>query len=317
MRKSLRVLVTGATGSAGSHLCELALAGGAEVCGLARDQDFPKGITGITGDLTIPGVAAACVERSRPHRIFHLAAAVHGSSPASPDEMFRTNVGGTFQLLDAARRLVPDARILVAGSSGIYASPDDPEKPVKESDPMGPRSAYASSKAAQDLVAAQFSLGGLHVVRTRTFNQTGPREPKGLVCATLARRIAALEQSRGPQILEVRDLDAARDFCDVRDVVRAYWALLESGRPGLAYNVCSGRATSIREIARVILAASECAGAMVCGIPAESGSPSLRKQLGDCSLLCRDTGWSPQIPLAASLADLLTEWRGRLAGAYE
>ncbi len=316
MKERLRVLITGATGSAGRHLCELAIGNGAEVWGLARGRHFPAGVAAFSGDVASPGVAAECLEKCRPHRIFHLAAAVHGSAPASPEEMFRTNVGGTFHLLEAARRLAPEAWILVTGSSGIYAAPDDPAAPVNESAPWAPRSPYAASKAAQDVLAAEFgAAAGLKIVRTRTFNQTGPHEPKNLVCATLARRIAMLEPSDRPRLLDVRDLEAARDFCDVRDIVKAYWLLLEHGRPGVAYNVCSGHATTIREIVSLLASQAEAGGIVINALPSDASS--LRRQVGDYSLLHKHTGWTPQIPLAQSMADLLAEWRGRLAAGAQ
>ncbi|MFI5182465.1 MAG: GDP-mannose 4,6-dehydratase [Thermoanaerobaculia bacterium] len=310
MKTPDRVLITGATGCAGSHLSELALARGCRVFGIARRGPFVPGVKGRLGDVSRREEVADWLARCRPDRVFHLAALVHGSGAHSPEDLLRVNVGGTHVLLEAVRETVPEARVLVAVSSGIYGESLETGRPIVESAPFEPRSLYAVTKAAQDLMAAQFFRAyGLHTVRARTFNQTGPREPKGLVCATVARQVARIEAGLQLPVLRVIELRSRRDFCDVRDVVAGYWAALESGAAGEAYNICSGKSHGIREVVDLLLAM-----ARVPAVTVEEARPSpdpgaVHDQTGDFSRLNARAGWAPVIPFEASLRDLLDEWR--------
>jgi GDP-4-dehydro-6-deoxy-D-mannose reductase len=314
MTPPLRILVTGATGFTGSHLSELALAKGHEVFGFARRDDFGSGVNGQVGDITRRDHLEACLARCRPDWIFHLAAIVHGTTNApDPDAMLRVNIGGTHSLLEAVRTIAPWARVLVAGSSGIYGQPANPSLPISESAPLQPRSTYALSKAAQDLMAQQFFLEhGLHVVRGRTFNQTGPREPEGLVCSGLASQVARIEVGRQDAVLRVISLETARDFCDVRDIVAGYWGALAHGAPGEAYNICSGISHRIRQVVDLLLAHAHAGKVSIDEINPHPGSHAILNQVGDSTRLRACSGWSPSISLAQSLGDLLEEWRHKI-----
>ena len=162
-------------------------------------------------------------------------------------------------------------------------------------------------------MAAQFFREhGLHTVRGRTFNQTGPREAEGLVCATVARQVARIEAGLQEPVLGVVELRSRRDFCDVRDVVAGYWAALESGEAGEAYNICSGKSHSIREVVDLLLAMAKVP--KVPAVKVEESRPvpdpgAVFSQVGDSSRLNALTGWAPVIPFEASLRDLLDEWR--------
>ncbi|HWB58812.1 MAG TPA: GDP-mannose 4,6-dehydratase, partial [Chthoniobacteraceae bacterium] len=248
-----RVLITGATGCAGPHLGELALAKGARVFGFARRDAFARGVEGRAGDITDSARVEEWIAECRPDRVFHLAGLVHGRGAHSREEYCKVNIEGTIHLLEAVQKIVPGARVLVAGSSGIYGQPE-PWRPIAEDTPAQPGSPYAVSKAAQEIAAKEFfTKQGLAVVRTRVFNQTGPREPEGLVCASLACQVARIEAGLQEPVLRAVTLGTSRDFCDVRDVVAGYWAAMEHGAPGEAYNVCSGHATSIARVVEILL----------------------------------------------------------------
>lgn len=308
-----RILITGATGCAGTHLCELALGKGAGVFGFARRNAFVPGVAGRAGDILRRDLVEEWVAECKPDRVFHLAALVHGSGDHEPGAMLKVNLEGTAILLEAVRKHAPGARVLVAGSSSMYGQPADPGKAITEEAESRPVTMHAVSKTAQDSAARRFFVEhGLHVVRTRTFNQTGPREPAGLVCASLARQVARIEAGLQEPVLRVVTLGTARDFCDVRDVAAASWAALEHGAPGEAYNVCSGRSTGIARVAGILLSHSSAKNVRVDETGPEPAAASIRWQAGDCSKLKACSGWEPRISLEQSLGDLLDEWRSKV-----
>jgi GDP-4-dehydro-6-deoxy-D-mannose reductase len=312
----MRVLITGVTGFTGSHLAEYARTQGAEVFGVALDENFPPGVTGHQGDLTRPGVAETLVADVQPDRVFHLAALVPGSGDqVEPERLFVVNVLGTLRVLEAVRRHAPAARTLVISSAAVYGPVPAECQPITEDAPFNPVTAYAASKAMQDLLASQYAAGhGLSVMRARTFNQTGPGEHPGLVCATLARQVAEIEASQRAPEISVRYLFTQRDFTDVRDVVRAYWFILERGTPGATYNVCSGKLHSISDVLHLLLAIAGLSGVQIVEREHQLRSGDVVVSLGDPTRLMTDTSWQPAIPLEQSLRDLLDEWRARVKG---
>jgi GDP-4-dehydro-6-deoxy-D-mannose reductase len=234
MNASRRILITGATGCAGTHLSELALTHSTEVFGLAHSGAFTAGVSGQQIDLTDRAATEEYLRACQPDWVFHLAAIIPGAA-VPPERYIAVNVTGTYYLLDALRRIVPQARILIASSSAVYGRPVHTNQAIREDAPMQPQSLYATTKAAQDLLATQFfAEHGLHTVRGRTFNQTGPREPANLVCATIARQMARIEAGLQEPVVHTVTLLPRRDFADVRDVVAGYWAALEHGTAGEA-----------------------------------------------------------------------------------
>jgi len=310
----LRVLITGVCGFAGSHLAEYALAQGAKVAGIDLDEAFPAGVSAYPADVTQPAVVERVVQRVRPDRVFHLAALVPaGDVPIPPDRLITVNVLGTLRVLEAVRRHAPTATTLIISSASVYGAVPPARQPIDESAPFKPSTPYAASKAMQELLAIQYGAEhGLPVMRARTFNQTGPRETAGLVTATLARQVAEIEAGvRGPA-LAVRYLVTRRDFTDVRDVVRAYWLILERGIAGDAYNVCSGRAHSVADVLQMLLMLANLTGVQVVEREPHRRPSDAALSLGDPSRLTTTTGWQPSIPLEQSLRDLLDEYRARV-----
>ena len=270
----------------------------------------------IEADLTEPAAAAAVVEEVRPDRILHLAgqSSVH-LSWLDPAGTLRTNVLGIVHLLDAVRSRGLRPPVLVVGSAEEYGPVGWEEMPIREETPLRPASPYAVSKVAQGALALLYGpAGGLRVVLTRTFHHTGPGRGEAFAESSFARQLAEIEAGRRPPVLKVGNLEAVRDFADVRDVVRGYWMLLEKGEGGVAYNVCTGRGRRIRDLLDVLLAAS---GARVeVRVDPERLRPSdVPAQIGDPSRLRAATGWEPRIPLERTLRDLLDDWRARTATA--
>ena len=310
----MRVLITGATGFTGSHLAEYALAQGTEVFGIALDDNFVPGMRGYQDDLTQPGAAEIVLAEVRPDRVYHLAALVPGSGvEITPDRLFAVNLLGTWRVLEAVRLCAPNARTLVVSSAAVYG-PVVPEcQPIAEETPLNPVTTYAASKAMQDLLASQYAAGqGLPVMRARTFNQIGPGEHPGLVGATLARQIAEIKAGRRAPHISLRYLFTRRDFSDVRDIVRAYWLILEQGTAGAAYNVCSGQSHSIGDILHLLLALAGLSNVQIVEREHHLLPGDLALSLGDPTRLMTHTGWQPAIPLQQSLSDLLDEWRARV-----
>lgn len=319
----MRLLVTGAGGFVGGHLVEQVRreAPATSLHGVVLPHgslawSTAQGARVVEADLDDPAAAAAVIDEVRPDAIVHLAgqSSVH-QSWLDPGGTLRTNVLGIVHLLDAARRAGLAPAVLVVGSAEEYGPVAEAELPIRETAPLRPASPYAVSKVAQGALALLYGpAGGMRVVLTRTFHHTGPGRGEAFAESSFARQIAEIEAGLRPPVIEVGNLDAVRDFSDVRDVVRAYLLLLERGEPGQAYNVCSGRGRSIREILDLLLARST--ARVEVRLDRDRLRPAdVPSQVGDPSRLRAATGWEPEIPLEQTLADLLADWRARVKGA--
>ena len=301
----MRVLITGATGFAGSHLAAGCAAAGDEVIALARSG------AGVAADLLDADATQAAVEDAAPDAVYHLAALAHvGRSWGDPATTLAENQAMTLNVLEAVRLGAPEA-VLVAVSSGeVYGPP--PFLPVDESAPLRPQNPYAVSKAAGDLLAGFYAdAHGLRVVRPRAFNHAGPGQPPLYALASFARQVAAgLEAGDDPIRVVSGNPDARRDFTDVRDVVRAYRLLARSGESGI-FNVCSGRSVAAREL---IEALGRAAGVAIDHVvdPALVRAHEVLEVRGSAERLRAATGWEPEIPLATTLADTVAWWRGEI-----
>jgi GDP-4-dehydro-6-deoxy-D-mannose reductase len=317
----MRVLITGAGGFAGRHLCALFVSDGLGVTGLGRSdlppEELPPGLERyLCCDLTDARQAAAAISSIHPDLVFHLAGqASVGSAWKDPGATIKANLDTTIHLLEALRRHAPAARVMIACSGEVYGAHAD--LPVTEEHPLRPRNPYAVSKAAADHAAALYhEAHGMHVVRMRAFNHAGPGQSDSHVVSKLARQIVEGEVRAGEGAaveIVTGGLDVSRDFTDVRDVVRAYRAGLEHGEPG-AYNVCSDRSTSIRSILQGLSDHAEVEVVQRTD-PAQLREREVHEIRGSHEKLTRAVGWSPEIPLERTLADTLDWWRARLGAA--
>lgn len=316
----MKVLITGMAGFAGSHLAELALGEGAEVVGTVLPgaptdnlAAVAKDLVMFPCDLTEPGAATRMLVETRPDRVFHLAgASVVATSWAQRADVLRTNLEGTFQLLEGLR--AHPARCLLISSGEVYGAVPEREQPIPESHPASPLSPYALSKACQELYARYYAQAErLPVVIVRAFNHIGPRQGLGFVCSDIARQVAAIEKGHKPPELEIGTLTTRRDFTDVRDMVRAYWLLLQhpAPDPGAIYNAASGRAVAIQDIVAGFLDLARCP-ITTRPTPERVRPVDLPLLLGDATRLRALIGWRPTIPLEQSLADILADWRLRV-----
>jgi len=346
----MRVLITGVTGMAGSHLAEYLLGLGLEVYGgyrwrsrmenlddlrregrlnilgenatitsvaalerLVEERAHPRKLNLIEADMVDPFAMRRLIAGVKPERIFHLAAQSYvPGSWSAPAETLHRNILGQVHLLEAVREAGIDPLIHIAGSSEEYGLVRPEELPIKETNPLRHLSPYAVSKVAQEMLALQYFMSyRLRCVVTRGFNHEGPRRGHVFVTSNLARQIAEIEQGLREPVVYVGDVSIKRDWSDVRDVVRAYWLSLEKGEPGEVYNVGSGRARSVGEMLDMLLSMTQ-ARVEVKVDPARFRSSDVRVLEADVSKFGEATGWQPQIPFEQTLRDILEYWRKRV-----
>ncbi len=264
-----------------------------------------------TGDVLDAAGLGAAVVSARPTRVIHLA----GQSSAArsfehPVETYRANVLGTWMVLDAVARHAPEARVLVVGSGEVYG-PQPEGTRVAEDAPFRPISPYAMSKAAADALSESFGRRhGLEVVRARSFGHTGPGQAQTFAIPSFAGQIAAIESGAADPVLRVGNLEVTRDLTDVRDVVEAYTALADRGRPGAAYNVCRGEGVRLSDVV-ARMAARARVEILVEVDPARFRPADLPWLVGDPGAIERELGWRAATPLDHTLDDVLQDWRSR------
>jgi len=315
-----RVLVTGVTGFAGSHLVDYMLErGDCEIYGIQRwrsrtenIEHFMDRITILECDLRDASSTRDTLETVRPQWIFHLAAqSFVPTSWSAPTESLTTNILSQVNIFEAVRRLGLQCRIQLACSSEEYGMVYPDEVPIKETNPLRPLSPYAVSKVAQDMLGYQYWMSWkVDSVRTRGFNHEGPRRGPVFVASDFAKQIADIEKGRKAPIVYVGNLEAKRDFSDVRDMVRAYWLALEKCEPGDVYNISTGRAWSIREVLDLLLTSTD-RKIEIREDPTRLRPSDVPILIGDSSKFVKQTGWKPQIPFEQTLREMLDYWRQR------
>jgi GDP-4-dehydro-6-deoxy-D-mannose reductase len=314
----MNVLITGIAGFAGSHLAELLLEEGAQVHGSVfpvestrNVEPFKSSLRLISCDIRDADAVRKLVADARPEEIYHLAAVTFiPDSIDDPRLTFDTNLFGTMNLLEAAKKAADSPRILFVGSADVYGPIKKEELPADERTPLRPANPYSVSKVSADMLAYQYSASyGMPIVRVRPFNHTGPRQSPRFVCSDFARQVVEAERGLRSSEISVGNLKPRRDFTDVRDVVRAYRDVLRGGAPGQAYNVCSGASVSVGEILDMLMSISglnlkitECSDRM--------RKIEVEEVRGDYSKIEEAVGWRPLIPIVETLGEMIVYWRG-------
>ena len=313
----MKVLVTGIEGFVGRHLATILRDRDHKVCGTVwRHEDLELTSIELSDvpleqiDLRYGTSFRRVLSEWDPDCIVHLAAQSSGSLAfREPVTTYRVNVLGTLNLLEAVRKANWGGRLLFVSSGEVYGNVNPPRL-LLEDDPVAPVNHYATSKAMAEMTAEEYGRTyGVRVIRTRAFPHTGPGQSERFALSSFAKQIVTAE-ARGDGVLKVGNLDARRDYLDVRDVASAYTALLENGRDGEVYNVSRGENYRIGDLLDRLVEMSTGEIRIV------QDRRRLRKidipQLaGDSSKLRRETDWVPLIGIGDTLRDLLDHWRDR------
>lgn len=318
----MNVLITGITGFAGSHLAEFLLAKkNIKVSGIYRWRSKIENIEHIINkigfyecDLRDAASTTALIRKVKPDMIFHLAAQSYvPMSWTAPSETLTTNITAQVNIFEAIRTLgMKDCRVQLACSSEEYGMVYPSETPIKETNPLRPLSPYGVSKVAQDLLGYQYYMSyGLNVIRTRAFNHTGPRRGDVFASSNFAKQIVEIEKGKRKPVIFVGNLEAIRDWTDVRDVVRGYYMILKDGKPGEVYNICSGKGYKIREMLDILLSLTDIK-IEIKQDPARLRPSDVELLVGDNTKIRKAIGWKAEIPFKKTMQDLLEYWRAKI-----
>ncbi len=319
----MKVLITGITGFAGSHLADYILAHHptVELHGTRRWRSKDDAAGHLSGkvifhecDITDSHNVYHVIEKVKPDKIFHLAAQSYvPASWDSPAETFHTNIVGQCNLLEAIKHLRPsgyDPTVQIAGTSEEYGHVERDELPIKETNALRPLSPYAVSKVAQDYMGYQYWKSyKIRIIRTRAFNHEGPRRGEVFVVSNFAKQIADVERNHRKSVVWVGNLEAIRDFSDVRDIVRAYWLATEECEPGDVYNICSGKGYPIGKVLDMLLSLSARKDIVVETDPQRLRPSDVPILIGDCTKFRTATRWTTTIPFEKTIEDSLNYWR--------
>lgn len=311
-----RCLITGCEGFIGSHLADLLVNMGHEVYGTVYgDTTNIKHLKGkiaiLDCDVNDTEKVKETIQKSKPDYIFHLAAqSFVMASWEDPHLTLKTNILGTLNLLEAARRMEVNPLIEIVGSSSVYGPRSVEELPLKEETDFRPTSFYAVSKVGEEMLGYLYAkVYGMKVIRVRPFNMTGPRKT-GDACSDFTRGLVEIEKGL-KRYLEVGNLETVRDFTDGRDAVKALWIIAQKGVAGEVYSLCSGKGYKMKDILNMAIKLSGLEKVEVRQVPSKMRPYDDPIYIGDNSKL-RRLGWEPKIPMEKTLSDMLEYWRSSL-----
>ncbi len=307
------ILITGGTGFVGKYLIQLLTQRGNSVAVLSSGlPSRPEpGVHYYEADVRDRDRVEAVVKEVNPSQVYHLAGITAiGASWANPRVTYEVNFWGACNVFEAAMGLASSARILNVSTSQVYAR--SAEK-LSENSPLAPDSPYSASKAMAELLRIEFQdckTDG--IITARPFNHTGPGQAPNFVLPSMAKQFVEIEIGLRPPKLSLGNVEIKRDFSDVRDVVEAYALLMEKGRIGEIYNVCSGSTVPLSDIIKMFEAA--CGREVEVHADPDKIRPNEVDEIcGNPGKICSETGWSTAIPLKKTIADLLDYWRSILA----
>lgn len=312
-------LITGVSGFVGSHLTEYLLDRRYSVAGTYLIDKSLENLAGFADrielfqlDLRQKESVRRALNAAQPKWLFHLAAfSSVGFSFQRPEEALLNNFVSTLNVLEAVREMPVRPKVLLVSSSDIFGKVDKKWLPLKGTEPWAPRSPYAASKGAADLIGqAYFHSFKIPIYHALAFNHTGPRQGPGFVVPDFASQIAQIEAGRSKPVISVGNLKSRRDFSDVRDVVRGYELVLKKGKPGEVYTFSSGRDIPVERVLRMLLRLSK-VKIKIKSDPARARPSEIPVLRGDFSKAKKELGWKPSIKLEKTLSDTLNYWRAR------
>ena len=315
-----KALITGIAGFVGSHLAELLLDKGVDVYGLCRSRSKRDHIESIINKLHLEDADMldshslyTTLSRIKPDYIFHLAAqSFVPTSWVSPSVTLEVNIVGSANLFEAIRQAGIDPVIQIACSSEEYGLVHKDELPIRETNPLRPLSPYAVSKVAMDYLGYQYYQSyKVRIIRTRGFNHTGPRRGETFAESNFAKQIALIEKQKQEPVIRVGNLEAERDYTDVRDMVKGYVLSVEKCDPGDVYNIAVGRAIRIKDLLNLLLSFTKIK-VDIQEDPARMRPSDVPVLIGDNSKFVAKTGWKPEVPFEKTMEDLLNYWRARV-----
>jgi len=315
----MKYLITGVSGFVAGHLIEAILKkdSQAEIIGIDLSEPIDDAICRlirfIKVDLSIISGLIKCLEMMQPQFVIHLASSSSvAHSWRHPIETFKNNSVIFLNLLEAVKQVNSDIRILAVGSSEQYGVVSVERIPLKETEPSNPVSPYAVARVAQENMALVYARGfKLDIVATRSFNHFGPRQDSKFVLSSFAKQIAEIKKEKRDPVISVGDLNVIRDFSDVRDVVNAYFSLLDKGIAGEIYNVCSGRGKTIGDCLTQLIGIADikCEIQKCEDLVRPVDNPVI---VGDNAKIKKQTGWSPEISFENSLCDMYEYWLSKI-----
>jgi GDP-4-dehydro-6-deoxy-D-mannose reductase len=313
---SLKIFITGATGFVGRHLINFLKSPAYKIYGTSFPEkpdpdDEKKNIVYL--DIRSEEEISEAVKNAQPDWVFHLAALSNVRvSWEKTKETLETNLMGTFYLFEAVKIFAPESRVLFISSSDIYGSLSPVKKALREEDAFHVMSPYAFTKVSGEILSKFYAqVEEMNVIIARSFPHTGPGQSSDFVCSDWACQIARIEKGLAEPTIKVGDIGVKRDFSDVRDVVRAYALLARKGSRGEVYNVCSGKAVSLKEVLDILLSYSR-KKIEVSVDPLKLRKVDIPMLLGDNEKIKREISWEPEIPLEKTLLDLLEYWRQKV-----
>jgi len=319
-----KALITGYNGFAGFHLIELLLNNNYEIIGLdiSKDSgdkfaelkgDLRNKITPVTGDLRDSAVIDEIIKQYSPDLIFHLAAQSSVKlSFENPAETMSININGTLNILQSILKLNSPPPTMLISSSEIYGQLTPDQVPITEDAPLRPVNSYAVSKAAVDLLAYQYYKAyNLPIYCVRAFSHSGPGQKTVAVLSNWAFQTAEIELDLKPPEIKIGNMEVTRDYTDVRDTVKAYWAIITSGQPGRPYNVCSGKGYALADLLKIITSFSSKKIKLIAD-PSRIRPVDIPILVGSPERLKAETGWEPKISIDRTLRDLFNYWTNRL-----
>ncbi len=302
----MKILITGISGFVGGHLTEALLKKRFSVCGFDREEKPVKGATTHKADLTDKESVLSVIKKESPNWVIHLAGQSSvDKSFEMPELTKEINVGGTKNLLDALFEVNPSAKVLVVSSAEVYGVPQ--ELPINESHVLNPGSPYGESRVEQEKLCFQYvQEKNMHIVVSRSFNHTGPRQPLPFVCPTITKQVADIKAGKVEGV-ELGNPAIKRDFSDVRDIVNGYILALEKGKSGEVYNLCSGKSISLKEIIELLEKVID-KKISIKTDPSKTRKIDIPELCGDHSKFTKDTGWNPKITFEDTLKDMVEYW---------